>query len=80
MSTLWFLFIGLIAGWLAGNLTGHGSYGIIGDIVVGVIGSYIGGMVFRALGISAYGTLGSIITAVIGAVLFIGLLRFLVRI
>ncbi len=75
MDLLWFLFIGLIAGWLAGTFMRGGGYGIIGDIVVGVIGSFIGGFVFRALGIAAYGTLGAIIMAFVGAVIFIAILR-----
>ena len=79
MDLLWFLFIGLIAGWLAGQLMGHGGYGLVGDIIVGVIGSFVGGLLFRALGIAAYGTIGAIVMAVIGAMVLIAILRTLRR-
>lgn len=79
MDLLWFLLVGLIAGWLAGVIMRGGGYGVIGDIVVGVIGSLVGGLIFRALGIAAYGMLGAIIMAVIGAVVFIAVLRPLKR-
>lgn len=77
MDILWFLLIGLIAGWLAGQIMHGGGYGIVGDIVVGIVGSIIGGYLFRLLGITAYGTLGSIIMAVIGAVVLISILRMI---
>lgn len=79
MDILWFLFIGLVAGWLAGQIMHSGGYGIVGDIVIGIVGSLIGGFLFRLIGITAYGTLGSIIMAVIGAVVLIALLRMLKR-
>ncbi len=77
MSILWFLLIGLIAGWIAGMIMkGHG-FGVIGDIIVGIVGSLIGGYLFSALGVNVYGTLGSIVMAVIGAVVLLFLLRLL---
>ncbi len=75
MDFIWFLLIGLIAGWLAGQIMRGGGFGIVGDIVVGIVGSFIGGFVFQALGISAYGTFGNIIMAVIGAIILLFLLR-----
>lgn len=77
MDILWFLLIGLIAGWLAGQIMKGGGYGIVGDIMVGIVGSLIGGFLFRLIGISAYGTLGTIIMAVIGAIILIAILRTL---
>ncbi|HEX9161033.1 MAG TPA: GlsB/YeaQ/YmgE family stress response membrane protein, partial [Thermoanaerobaculia bacterium] len=65
-SLLWFLLIGLIAGWLAGQVMRGGGYGIIGDMIVGVIGAFLGGWLFGLLGISAGGLIGSIITAFVG--------------
>lgn len=79
MDVLWFLIIGLIAGWLAGVLVRGGGFGIIGDIVVGVIGAFIGGYIFRSLGITAYGTLGDIVMAVIGAIILIFIIRLVKR-
>ncbi len=77
MDILWFLLIGLIAGWLAGQIMKGGGYGIVGDIVVGIVGSLVGGFLFRLLGITAYGTLGAIVMAVIGAIILIAGLRAL---
>ncbi len=79
MEIIWFLLIGLVAGWIAGQIVRGGGFGVIGDIVIGIAGSFIGGFVFRLLGISAYGTLGSIVMAVVGAIVFIFLLRALRR-
>jgi uncharacterized membrane protein YeaQ/YmgE (transglycosylase-associated protein family) len=76
---IWFLLIGLIAGWLAGRVMRGGGYGVIGDLVVGVIGALLGGWLFGLLGISAGGLIGALITAFIGAVVLIGLLRLIRR-
>jgi uncharacterized membrane protein YeaQ/YmgE (transglycosylase-associated protein family) len=76
---IWFLLIGLIAGWLAGKVVRGGGYGVIGDMVVGVIGALIGGWLFGQLGIAAGGLLGAIITAFVGAVILILLLRLIRR-
>jgi uncharacterized membrane protein YeaQ/YmgE (transglycosylase-associated protein family) len=76
---IWFLLIGLIAGWLAGKVVRGGGYGVVGDMVVGVIGALIGGWLFGQLGISAGGLLGAIITAFVGAVILILLLRLIRR-
>jgi uncharacterized membrane protein YeaQ/YmgE (transglycosylase-associated protein family) len=78
MGFLWFILIGLAAGWLAGQIMKGGGFGIIGDIVVGVIGALIGGFVFRSLGASAGGgLLGALIVATIGAILLIFVLRLI---
>jgi uncharacterized membrane protein YeaQ/YmgE (transglycosylase-associated protein family) len=55
MDLLWFLLIGLAAGWLAGQLTKGGGFGLVGDLIVGVIGALLGGLLFRLLQIEAYG-------------------------
>jgi len=81
MEYVWFIMIGLVAGWLAGQLMKGGGFGIIGDIVVGVLGALLGGFLFRSLGVSAGGgLLGSIIVATIGAVVLIFILRLMRRI
>jgi uncharacterized membrane protein YeaQ/YmgE (transglycosylase-associated protein family) len=75
---LWLLLIGLIAGWLAGNIMKGGGFGLIGDMVVGVVGSFIGGYLFGYLGLgNAYGTLGEIGMATVGAIILLGLLRLI---
>lgn len=80
MSFLWFLIVGLIAGWLAGVLVKGGGFGLVGDLVVGVIGAFLGGFLFSTFGVSAGGGLiGSIIVATIGAVVLLVILRLIKR-
>ena len=73
-----FLFIGAIAGWLAGTLMKGGGFGLLGNIVVGILGAVVGGWVFGLLGISAGGMIGSIVTATAGAAIllyFVGMIK-----
>lgn len=80
MEFLWFILIGLAAGWLAGQLMKGGGFGIVGDIVVGVVGALLGGFLFRTFGVSAGGGLiGSLIVATIGACVLLFLLRLIKR-
>ena len=75
---LWFLVIGIIAGWLAGNIMKGGGFGLIGDLVVGVVGSFIGGYLFGYLGLSnEYGTFGEIGMATVGAIVLLGVIRLI---
>src|SRR3954447_18833920 len=76
---IWFLLIGLIAGWLAGQVMRGGGYGVVGDMIVGVIGALIGGWLFGVLHIGIGGLLGAIITAFVGAIILIALLRIIRR-
>jgi uncharacterized membrane protein YeaQ/YmgE (transglycosylase-associated protein family) len=70
------LIVGLVAGFLASRMMRGGGFGIIGDIVVGIIGAFIGGWVSGLLGIGGnYGLLGSIVIAFIGACLLLAVLR-----
>ena len=67
-----FLAIGAVAGWLAGMLMKKGGFGLIGNIIVGILGAIVGGFVFDFLGIRIGGDLiGSIITATAGAALLL---------
>lgn len=77
MSLLWFLLIGIAAGWLAGQIMKGGGFGLLGDLIVGVINALLGGYLFGLLGISAGGTVGSLITATVGAIVLIALLRLI---
>lgn len=70
-----FLAIGAAAGWLAGTLMKGGGFGLLGNMVVGIIGAVVGGFVFGLLGITSGGLLGSIITATVGAVILIFAVR-----
>ena len=73
-----FLLIGAVAGWLAGLIM-RGGYGLLGDIVVGVIGAEIGGWLFGVLGIAVGGLIGSIIAATVGAIILIAVIRLIKR-
>ncbi len=80
MSFIWFILVGLVAGWLAGQLVKGGGFGLVGDIVVGVVGALIGGFLFSTLGVSAGGgLLGSIVVATIGAVVLLFIIRMIKR-
>jgi uncharacterized membrane protein YeaQ/YmgE (transglycosylase-associated protein family) len=68
---IWFLLIGLVAGWLAGQLMRGAGFGLVGNLVVGVIGAVLGGYLFGLLGFASAGIIGSLITATIGAVVLL---------
>ena len=81
MNLLWFLIVGLVAGWLAGVLVKGGGFGLVGDLVVGVIGALLGGFLSTRLGFAAgEGLLGSIVVATIGAVILLLILRLVKRV
>ena len=80
MEFVWFIIVGLIAGWLAGVIMKGGGFGVVGDIVVGIIGALLGGWLFSTMGVSAGGgLLGAIVVALIGAIILIFLLRLIKR-
>lgn len=79
MEFIWFILIGLVAGWLAGQLVKGGGFGVLGDIIVGVLGAVLGGALFSLLGFAAHGLLARIIVATVGAVLLIFILRKIKR-
>jgi uncharacterized membrane protein YeaQ/YmgE (transglycosylase-associated protein family) len=76
---LWVV-IGLIAGWLASAVVG-GGYGLVGDIVVGVVGAFVGGLIFGQLNITVpfTGIAGTIFVAFVGAIALLLLLRLVAR-
>ena len=74
------LAIGAIAGWLAGQIMKGGGFGLVGDIIVGVVGAAIAGYLLPRLGIFIGGDIvGAIINAVIGACLLLFVLRLVKR-
>jgi uncharacterized membrane protein YeaQ/YmgE (transglycosylase-associated protein family) len=80
MVFVWFILIGLVAGWLAGKLVKGGGFGALGDIIVGILGALLGGFLFRSLGASAGGGLiGAILVATVGAVILLLLARVVKR-
>lgn len=76
MEFVWFILIGLCAGWLAGQFMKGSGFGLVGNLIVGVIGALLGGFAFQLVGLAAFGLLGQLIVATVGAVLLLALLRF----
>lgn len=76
MDILAFLIVGLIAGWLAGQVIKGYGFGLVGNIVVGVVGAFVGGFLFRSFGVATgYGMVGAVVTAFIGAVVLLGIIK-----
>jgi uncharacterized membrane protein YeaQ/YmgE (transglycosylase-associated protein family) len=75
-TLLIWIVVGLIAGWLASLVVG-GGFGLVGDIVIGIVGSFLGGLIFRAFhtGAPFGGLAGTIFVAFIGAVVLLLILR-----
>ena len=76
MSIIWFLIIGVVAGWIAGELTRGSGFGLLGNLIVGIVGALLGGFLFDILDIGPYGLLGQLLMSVIGAVSFLFILSF----
>ena len=74
-AVIWWIVVGLIAGFLASLVMRGGGYGIVGDIIVGLVGALIGGFLASLLGLGAGGFIGTIIVAFIGACILIAILR-----
>jgi len=77
MSLVWWIVVGLVAGWAAGKIMKGGGYGVVMDIVLGIVGAVVGGWLMGLLGIYSGSFLGTIIIAIIGAVFLIWLSRIL---
>jgi len=72
---IYWIVVGLIAGWLAGKVMKGGGYGVVVDIVLGILGGVVGVWVFGLLGLHAGGTLGQIVVAFVGAVILVWIVR-----
>lgn len=71
MYFLWYLLIGLVAGWIANLLVKGGGSGLLINLIVGLIGGLLGGWLFSLFGVVAVGTVGSLLMAVVGAVVLL---------
>ena len=67
--------IGIIAGWLTGKIVRSAGYGVLGDLLLGLVGAVIGGWIFTRLGIVAHGLLVGLAAATLGAVLLVTVAR-----
>jgi uncharacterized membrane protein YeaQ/YmgE (transglycosylase-associated protein family) len=79
MNIILFLLIGMAAGWLAGQLVKGRGFGVIENLIIGVIGALIGGFVFGALNVNVGGMLGQLIAATVGAIILLYLLKLIRR-
>jgi len=78
MGLLWWIIVGLIAGWATGKIMKGSGYGFIADTLLGIVGAVIGGYIARALGFSsAGGMIYTILIAIVGAVLLVFLFRLI---
>jgi len=71
------IIIGAIAGWLAGKIMKGKGFGLLGNIVIGIIGAFVGGFLFGLLGITAGGIIGSLVMSTVGAVTLLFVVRVL---
>jgi len=75
---IWWIVVGLIAGWLAGKVMKGGGFGVLMDILLGMVGAVVGGWLFNALGIyPGFGLIGSILVAFVGACLLLWIVRLI---
>jgi uncharacterized membrane protein YeaQ/YmgE (transglycosylase-associated protein family) len=75
MYLVWQIVIGILAGWLAGKIMRGRGYGVLIDLLLGILGSVLGGFLFGLLGLSASGLIGRLVVATAGAVFLIYLAR-----
>lgn len=78
MFIIWWIIVGLIAGWITGKIMKGSGYGAFMDIIIGIIGAFIGGFIMRALGFAGRGgMIYTIIVAIIGAIILTFILRLI---
>lgn len=80
MHFVYLLIVGLVAGWLASVVVRGRGLGLVGNLVVGVLGAFLGGFVFGAVGLAAYGLTGIVIQATIGAIVLLVIIKALRRV
>lgn len=71
MNFIWYIIIGIIAGFVAGKIMRGGGFGLLINLLVGIVGSLLGGWFFGLLGIATVGIFGSLITSIVGAILLL---------
>lgn len=79
MYWLWYILIGIVARWLAGLIVKGSGSGLILNLVIGIVGSVLGGWLFSIMGIGATSGLGSLITAVVGAIVLLLIVSLFTR-
>ena len=80
MNFLWYILIGVIAGFAAGRIYRGEGFGLVLNLVAGIIGGVLGGWLFSLLGIYTFGLVGSLVTSVVGAIVFLWILSLFKKI
>jgi uncharacterized membrane protein YeaQ/YmgE (transglycosylase-associated protein family) len=79
MWLVWTIILGILAGFIASKLVRGSGMGVLMDLVVGIVGSVLGGWIFTLLGLGAYGLIGQLVMAVVGAVVLLLIVRAIKR-
>ena len=77
MWLIWTIVIGILAGFIASKLVSGSGKGLLMDLILGIVGSILGGWIFTILGLGAYGLIGQLVMAVVGAVALLLLIRLI---
>jgi uncharacterized membrane protein YeaQ/YmgE (transglycosylase-associated protein family) len=78
MYIVWWIIVGLIAGWATGKIMKGTGYGVLADIILGIVGAFVGGMIMRTAGFSTSGgILPTILVAILGAVVVVAIARMI---
>jgi len=78
MYIVWWIIVGLIAGWATGKIMKGTGYGVLADIILGIVGAFVGGMIMRTAGFSmSGGILPTILVAILGAVVVVAIARMI---
>ena len=77
LHLIWWVVVGLIAGWAAGRIMKGGGYGVVMDIILGIVGAVVGGWLVGFVGIHAGGFISTILVGILGAVLLIWITRLI---
>lgn len=75
VGLIWWIIVGLVAGWAAGKIMKGSGYGPLMDIVLGIVGAVVGGALLGLVGIDGEGLIGSVLVAIVGAVFVVWLSR-----
>lgn len=79
LGWLWYIIIGILAGFIAGKIMRGGGFGILVNLIVGIVGALLGGWLFGLLGIATGGILGSLVTATVGAIVLLWIVSLFKR-
>lgn len=79
MSFIWFIVIGALAGFIAGKIMRGGGFGILINLLLGIVGGVLGGWVFDLFGLGSKGLIGNLVTSVVGAVLILWIASFFTK-